>query len=487
MKLFSSSSFFLIIILLHIGVWLVVRNDPFFGDSIASTSKAALAIYDSGFQTFFYPEEVDPGHPTLFPILMALCWSIAGKTLWISHLVGIMCAVFLLWSLRKCCLLFVSVPYANIMVLLSSGFATCLSMSAMMLNTTLLMSFCLLAIYALLSEKKGMFILVTSLMMLTHLQSAYFLTALAVSECWISLRINKQSVWQFIQATWIQYTIPFFVFVFWLILHYQHTGWVLHSPNYSDSQSLKGMGAFVKSIVLILWRLVDYGMLPVHCITATALLRKRIDTRLAAVFCIMLLVTTLMMAITLEHTIGHRYFLVFQLLSIAIAVSYAAQLQKKYLVGCAGLMGISLIAGNFLYYPGKTLGDATLAYRSYFAIEQQLTLDFDEKDSMYSYAPIANAARAKYLTENGLSISRITTDSFNTYPIILQSNVNAEFSAAQKKYLETNWYGKSYEQGAVYVTVFLNPSFYAKPEGWLLRTPSWTEQQIINFKSRFGR
>lgn len=487
MKLFSSSYFFLTVVLLQVCVWFIVRNDPFFGDSIASTSKAALAIYDSGFQNIFYPAAVDPGHPTLFPVLMALCWSIAGQSLWISHLVSGLCALFLLWSLRKCCLLFVSLPHANMIVLLSCFFATCLSMSAMMLNTTLLMSFCLLAIYALLSEQKILFILVTSLMMLTHLQAAYFLTALAVADCWIALRINKQSVWKWIQTTWMNYTIPFLVFVVWLIFHYRHAGWLLHSPNYSDSQSLKGLGTFVKSFALICWRLVDYGMLPVHCITAAALLRKRINQKLAAVFCIMLLVTCLIMAITLEHTIGHRYFLMFQLLSIAIAVSYLVQLERRYLVACTGLMLMSLVAGNFLYYPGKTLGDATLTYRSYFAIEQQLQQDVEDSDTLYSYAPIANPVRTRYLAETGLSISRITSDSLSQYPIILQSNVNAEFTAAQKEYLETNWYGKSYEQGAVYVTVFLNPAFYHKPEGWSLRKPSWVEQQITGFKNKFTR
>ncbi|MES2558472.1 MAG: hypothetical protein V4590_01940 [Bacteroidota bacterium] len=486
MKLFSSSYFFLTVVLLQLCLWVVVKYDPFFGDSIASTSKAALAIYDSGFQTVFYPEAIDPGHPTLYPLLMALCWSIAGPYLWVSHLVSVCCMLFLLWSLRKCCMLFVPLPFANIAVLLSCCFATTISMSAMMLNTTLLMAFCLMVIYALVTEKRRLFMVVASAMMLVHLQAAYFLLALAAADCWITIRQDKQTIGYWIKIIWLKYTLPFAVFMVWLWMHYQHTGWLLHSPNYSDSASVKGVGSFVKSLVLIAWRLVDYGMLPVHCITAIALFRKKVNNKLAAVFCILLLVTSVIMAFTLEHTIGHRYFLVFQLLSIGIAVSYLAQLKSASFIISICLVLIGLVAGNFLSYPGKTLGDATLAYRSYFAIEKQLEQEHGNME-MYSYAPIANPPRSKWLTEGGLPISRIVADSLNSYPVILQSNVNAEFASEQRMYLEKNWYGKSYERGAVYVNIFLNPKYYQKPEGWVLRKPSWIEQQVTDVKNKIGR
>lgn len=486
MNLFSTKYFFLIIVAIHAIVFAVVKDDPFFGDAIASTSKAALTIHDSGFHTIFYPETVDPGHPTLFPLLMALCWQLGGLSLWVSHLVSIASMLLMLWSLRKCCLLFVPLPQANLIVLLSCCFATTLSMSAMMLNTTLLMSFCLLAVYALLAEQKWLFVFVASWMMLTHLQSAYFLTALFVADCWIGIKLYRQTIAFWIKTSWIKYTVPFLVFMGWLLIHYSHTGWFIHSPNYSDAQSLKGLGTFVKGLVIILWRLVDYGMLPVHCITVVALWRNKVNKKLAVVFCILLLVTSLIMAVTLEHTIGHRYFLVFQLLSIAIAVHYLFQLQKKYLFAGIGLISVSLIAGNFLYYPGKTLGDATLAYRNYFTVEKQLEIDFPTPDTLYSYAPIANPIRSRYLSEKGLTVLRIRTDSLHLYPIVLQSNVNAEFSAEQRKYLEANWYGKSYESGAVYATVFLNPVFYPKQENWLLREPSWIEQQISDLKNKFS-
>lgn len=485
MKVFSSSYFFLLLILLHLGLWFVVKDDPFFGDSIASTSKAALAIYDSGFQTIFYPESVDPGHPTLWPFLVALCWKIFGLHLWVSHFVGVVSGLFLLFCLRKLFLLVSPARVVNILLFVSSCFATYLSMNVMMLNTTLLMALCVLAVYAMLADKKIMFMGITSLMMLTHLQASYFLAGLIASDYWITVRQNKKRFIGWMLDALTKYTAPIVVFMFWLVVHYQHTGWLVHSPNYSDADSIKSLGAFVKSIGIIFWRLLDYGMLPVHCITIAAIWRRAANKKLATIFCVMLAVTVCIMAITLEHTIGHRYFLVFQLVSIGIAMNYIATLQRKYFVGCTGLIVASLLAGNFLFYPGKTLGDATLAYRSYFAIEKQIERDFTG-DTVYSYAPIANPIRSKWLESEGLLISRIASDSLSIYPIILESNLNAEFTKEQRSYLATNWYGKSYEQGAVFVTAFLNPAYYSKPTSWTVRKPSWFEQKILEIKNRFG-
>lgn len=485
MKVLSSSYFSLFVLLLHLGLWFVVKDDPFFGDSIASTSKAALAIYDSGFTTIFYPESVDPGHPTLWPFLIALCWKIFGLHLWVSHFAGILTGLLLIFSLRKLFLLVSPAPVVHILLLVSCCFATYLSMNIMMLNTTLLMAFCVLAVYAMMAEKKIMFIAITSLMMLTHLQASYFLAGLITADYWIAVRQNNKRFIEWIKDAFIKYSVPALVLLGWLVAHYNHVGWFLHSPNYSDAQSLKGVKSFIRSVAIITWRLVDYGMLPVHCITLAAIWRGAVNVKLATIFSVMLVVTTLIMAITLEHTIGHRYFLVFQLISIGIAISYCSTLQPKYFARCIGFIVVSLLAGNWLFYPGKTLGDATLAYRNYIGIEKQLEHDFTGY-TFYSYAPIANPPRSKFLTEQGILIRRMDPDSFNTFPAILESNLNAEFTSEQRSYLAANWYGKSYENGPVFVNVFLNPLFYPKPSGWELRKPSVIEQKLVEIKKTFG-
>jgi hypothetical protein len=144
----------------------------------------------------------------------------------------------------------------------------------------------------------------------------------------------------------------------------------------------------------------------------------------------------------------------------------------------------AILAGNFLYYPGKTLGDATLAYRSYFELEKMVSRDLADTVSVYSYAPVANEPEVKYLNSEGLHIQRITQAQLDNYSAVLVGNVNAEFTKEQLAALQT-WPGNSYEQGVVHVTVYYNPRYFrAKPE-WELRTESRAEVWMKEMKNRF--
>ena len=149
------------------------------------------------------------------------------------------------------------------------------------------------------------------------------------------------------------------------------------------------------------------------------------------------------------------------------------------------LLLFSLIFGNVLYYPGKTIGDGNLAYHSYFELAEKIKNDFSDTTIFYSYAPIANPSQLMYLNDDGLKVERINGQNLDSLPAIIQSNLNAEFSSADKQILNEKFYGKTYQKGGVYVNVFLNPKFYSKPEGWKLREPSRIENWMIDIKNRF--
>lgn len=482
-QVFNGQYFFLGICLFQLVFWWIIKEDPFFGDSIASTSKAALAIYDSQFTTLFYPADVDPGHPTLFPLMMAAAWFLFGKTLAVSHFLSCLIALLLSWSLRKVILLYGTISQANWTCFVTLFFATYLSSSAMMLNTTLFMSLALLSICSLLQQKRLTFMVLASLMMLTHLQASFFLLGMAITDLIISIQVNKQSLWVFIEQKWKIYTIPFLTFMSWLVIHHYYTGWFFHSPNYSDADQLNSVTQLGKSILLIIWRLIDYGMLPVHVLVVIALFRKKIPIPFAIVYITLLVVTVLLMAIFLENTIGHRYFLIFQLLAIGMVSLFLFQLKGSYFWSLTGLVIISLLAGNFLNYPGKNLGDATLAYRSYFSLEKQLRAKLPPNTPVFSYAPNANPSMTKYLTDEGLSIERLNSDSLVTYPIIVQSNINAEYSPAQKNYLYTNWNGQCIKEGYVYINVFYNPQYFPEITTKQFHQPSNFEKWMLQLKS----
>lgn len=482
-KIFSSKNFPFVLMAILLPKFSIMEKIPFFGDAISSTARAVQYIFDQNLLTIFYPIETDPAHPTLYPWLMAACWKFFGRSLLVSHLYAYFWYLFLIFIFYKIAKLFiVDNVDVNKTLLLFIAMPTALSMSAMMLNTTAVMAFFLLAIYSLLTKNNKLFLVSTILMMLTHMQAPFFLLALAATDFFLSMKEKSFIVW--FKERFVFYVLPFAVLVAWLTLHYLHTGWLVLSPNYSDADKLNGFSQYAKSLLLMAWRLVDFGMITFYIIFIYALFKKLGDKKLQQVWLILAIVICGLMAIFLENTIGHRYFLVLGLMMIIIvmnALQYFAPRQKNILYV---LLLLSLVFGNFLYYPGKTIGDGNLVYLGYINLAKTIKNDFSDTTVFYSYAPIANPSQLMYLNDEGLKTERINGQNLDSIPAIIQSNLNAEFSESDKQYLAQHFYGKSYTKGAVYVNVFLNPKFYKKPEGWKLREPSGFENWMIEMKAK---
>lgn len=462
----------------------MVKNDPFFGDAVSSTVRAALHIYDNRLGTIFYPLEHDPGHPTLYAWLLAACWLLFGKTLFVSHLFSVCWTTAIGLLFVKLASRYLQPHFVLYAALLLSAFPTWLSQSAMMLNTAAFMFFVLLAFYGFVTGNKKWQYTGMVVMMLLHTQSTFFLLGFAIAHFTVEVIIKKEKTARWLATNLLLFLLPFLVYVAWLYAHIRHTGWAFHSPNYTDADHLNNATSFIKSILIIIWRLIDFGMLPVYLVLMIAVFKKWIARTELLMYTIpVLLVNMVVMAVFLENTIGHRYFLVFQFMAMLLALmviqSIAVSRQKIMVV----VLFVSLVAGNYLYYPGKTLGDASLAYRDYFELEKQISNEFNDTLLCYSYAPLANEAALTRLSSNGLRIERIRNDQLNIYPVILQSNVNAEFTAEQKALLHT-WPGTSYEKGAVYVNLFFNPDFYeARPE-WRMRQPGAFELWFSGIKQK---
>ncbi|TAE80081.1 MAG: hypothetical protein EAY81_10720, partial [Bacteroidetes bacterium] len=185
---------------------------------------------------------------------------------------------------------------------------------------------------------------------------------------------------------------------------------------------------------------------------------------------------------------GHRYFLAFNAFAIVLLLHVTSLFTSNKQKTTILLVTLStLLAGNFLYYPGKNLGDATIAYREYFAAIALLKNDVDKTTPLYSHAPIANPSFLTNLQQIQPEINRINDSDLDALPAIVQSNVNAEFSVAQQRYLTQKWYGKTYGDGIVYVNLFLNPKFHTKPTNWHLREPSAVEKLMLKLKARAGK
>ncbi|MFN5884306.1 MAG: hypothetical protein ACK445_03110 [Bacteroidota bacterium] len=464
---------------------MLVGNDAFFGDSISSTVRAASNIYNNNLQSIFYPLQHVPGHPTLSAWLLAACWLLFGKSLLVAH------AFACLWAFITGCI-FISLskhllsPFMQwCAIFMLCCFATYISQSAMMLNTMAFMGMVLLAFKGFVQKQKVWQITGLILMMCLHTQSVFFLIGFFIAFVIEKLIIQKQELKVLVKQSLPLFALPALVYIAWLLLHMQHSGWAVQSPNYSDAKEVNLSTTFFKSFLISCWRLLDYGMLPVYMLLLCLwLFRKKPYQPAFFYFSVLLLVNMVCISLFLKNTIGHRYFLVLHMIAFLLLSFQLQTLVRKWKYAIIVLCLFAILAGNFLYYPGKTLGDATLAYRSYFELEKTVSHDLVDTVPVYSYAPVANEPEMKSLNSDALRIQRITQAQLDNYPAVLVSNVNAEFTSQQLAVLQT-WPGNSYEQGVVHITVYYNPRYFnARPE-WKLRTESPAEVWMKEMKNRF--
>jgi hypothetical protein len=467
----------------------VTRHDPFFGDAVSGVSRAAVHIYEKKLHTLFFLPQHDPGHPTLFPVLLAAAWMVLGKKLWVAHLLVNLFAtgtLYLTWRTAK---RYLTGWWPYLPVLLLTLSATYLAQSAMLTNHMPLTFFYLLAFTSLREKRTLLFVLASCAMVLLHLQAVFMLLAMAAAEVYLHTRVSRQN-WGILFKETLWWFVPSaLVFLGWGYVHAQHTGWAYSSPVFAEHRVAVGVSGFLKHVLISFWRLADYGYLVLY-VPFLLLFRKPktlqhlfLKDEITVSWLVHLTITALLICATLNYSPGHRYFFPFStLLCVSSVVALKEAFRQKparWMLGVS--MAVVLVLGNYWYYPGKCLGDATLAYRNYFDIEKQIAAQLPDSVKLYTYAPLASHPKYTRLTdEDLLTVEELYGKSLTETPAVLQSNCNCEFNPIQLDILAT-WKGKSFEQHAVYVNVLFNPDYYpAPPLNEPLRTKSrvetWMEQ-----------
>ncbi len=461
--------------------FIIFKDDYFFGDAITSTSRAATNIYEHGI--YFYPAGFDPGHPPTYAILLSYCWIIFGKSLFVSHAYGIAWCIFLFLGFRKVCSLFLDHEHTNYASILALAHPTFISQNAMMLNTAMLMGCFLWAFYFLFSKQKLKLIFMLCLMMASHLQGAFFLASIAVADFVVSRK--ELSIFNFLKAKFLTYSIPFILFMIWLIIHYQHSGWWLISPDFTDTHESNSILQVVKGLVYCAWRFVDYGMIIPFIIYFYLKFKNKNIFNYDSFLWITLIVSSIIMSLVLKNTIAHRYFLGFELLLLIVVVKEITLLNSGIYLFYIAIV-TALILGNFIYYPGKTIADANIRYRDFFGSFKSFLTERGNGAEYYSKAPIANPAKLMDLRSQEDFIKRIGKP-LDSLSMVVTSNVCAEFTKEENEIL-SGWYGKSFENGAVYINLYLNPKYHGKPEPhyeFNLREPGTFEKWMIKMKNIF--
>ncbi len=424
---------------------------PFWGDSIASVSKAAIRIYDEGLQHPWNYTDADPGHPTLFPWLIALGWKIFGYALWVPHalmaLTLFACArlMYLLasplseeWKSALLLLLFVS-PLT-----ISQGVSISLQLP--------LTAFFLAAFYNWRKKYFGWFMFYASCMVLTHLQGVLLLATLSFFEVWK----QKFNIPNLVKSA-VYFFVPVGAFVIWCFVHYLEFGWAYITPNFPREEP--GLDSMIYNLALMGWRYLDLGYffigIPAFWF-AVKKVWKGSDGDSEKIFLLSILVLCIGISILFIDPPSHRYILP---VYFYMALLFVKQLQswsrtKQTMAFSAAVL--LLLSGSIWHYPGKCLGDQNLVFLNYHSLEKEVEDLLPEGTVVYSFAPLNNNGPETYLEERHLIHRDLYGAQLDTVPFILQSNVTCEFARIDMDSLPLHFSVHSFERWGVYLNLWVN-------------------------------
>lgn len=485
--------FYILLLLYHAVIFKLAHNLPFLGDSLPNNLFAAENIYNHQLGTIWNIPQADPGHPTLYPYLTALVWMVFGKSLWATHLLTAFTGFFLSVIVFKIASRYLddsTAKFAVLLIVISPLYVAQLFSASLHLPLTAL---AFAALYYWQQKKRGAYSLALCLMMLCHLQGAFLLLFLAINDIadtW--LQKGRGKLWDWFAKNWWVYTLPFTVFAAWLLLHRQQFGWALASPNYI--RDMPGFKGFLYNLAIACWRIIDFGyIIPFAVVVYFFASRRKVlhitdnKTKLLVTYLLCLVVLVGGICLTFALSPAHRYFFAASVLLIILFAGAIGQMSVVWGRVWATTACIFFLAGNFMYYPGKCMGDDNLAYLPIHELEKNLVYDFPKGTVFYTYAPLSNPSSIRYLdSSKGAVFKGLYHANMDSIDYVVQSNLNCEFTPAQLEKLKS-WHGTSYEEGSVYLNVYANPARVPKPEGWQLRQPSKAEKWLKDLKNKISQ
>ncbi len=439
----------------------LVRNHPFFWDTVQLASKHAHFYYDTNFQSLLLPEVIDSGHPPAFGMYLAAMWKLFGKTLTVSHFAMFPFLLGLVFFLFKTGEKIAGKRQAPWLVLLCFSDPVLAGQSVLVSPDVPLACFFLMGLWAVWEQKKGWLVLAVIGLGLISMRGMMIGVALYLFSWLMSEKLDFKNA--------IQKVLPFLpggiVSAGFLFYHWQQTGWIGYHENsvWAPSFERVDLQGFIKNVAVLGWRMLDFGRVFVWVALAGVafILLKNKRWKLPRFNChhigwqLVMLFFVLFIALVpsqLLHKglLAHRYllpvflslnFLTFYLLSISFPKeqheSPAAFPKFFYLLAVAGLL-----TGNLWVYPKKISQgwDSTLAHLPWYSLQQQAQ-DFIQNAAIpYNKVGTAfpNIGPRENVELNGVGEGFIPKDlAANCY--ILYSNIMNDFADEEIDELERRW------------------------------------------------
>lgn len=449
---------------------------PFFWDKDILFSKIASWLLAHRFSPVL-PNDLDAGYPPSLGYLLALAWKVTGKSLFVAHILMLPFTLGIVWQTRNLLDHFLRGRYIMPVMVLLFANTTLLAQTVVFSTDLVMLFFILLAVNCMLHGRRNLLILAITGMLFSHLRGLMIAAALGGLD--IYLHQGRKNL-----RTLLQIALPYLpglvLFAAWLLFHYYTTGWLfMHpaSPWLGCYEVVSGKG-FARNILILGWRMIDYGMLFVWIIPLLAIFlpdRKQLasDPVIRTLLMLLALILVFSAPTMLIYKIlnGHRYLIPFYFF-LTLLSGYLLFINpgfpgiRKMLFT---LMLAGLISGSFWVYPGRIANgwDATLAHLPYHHLRENMIRYIEEQHIPFDRigTGVPNTAAFGYIEANEDARIFPLAD-LQKHSYIFYSNVFNMFTDAEIDSLEHWSLEKEFRCMQVYVRLYRNPASDINAQGF---------------------
>lgn len=471
--MYQRNYLFGIIILIQLLLLWCFRDAAFFWDTVQLASKQAHFFFENGFDKIILPEAIDSGHPPGFGYLLAIFWTIFGKSLLVSHLLMwpfVLANLFLAYQLGK---IYLENPFRGVFFPLLLLVDPVLAGQSILVSPDIMVVFGFLLTWLGIKRNQHLTIIagviILAIFSMRGMMIGAALYVFALFSDW-----HKQDA----MSTIFKKLLPFLpggiLGLLFLFYHYQQTGWIgYHTDSpWAASFGEQSLRSVPKNAIILCWRLMDYGRFGLLMISGgiiSWILLKRKPGKLAFKADLLVLLGSLSFFLLPSFLMynsltGHRYILPVLIVLSLLFLVYLEYLNfKKYII-TAGLAAAFLFTGNWWVYPDTIAQgwDATLGHTPYYSLRKE-AISFLEKEQIPLGAVGTVFPAIGPLDWYDLNGQKTGFHAFNpdTTEYVFYSNIMNDFPDEVIKDFKNNWFARAtFSSPTVEVVV------YKKPEIW---------------------
>lgn len=413
----------------------VLLKLPFYGDQATLVSGPAQYYYDSGFSSLILPAGLETGHPPLYPILIAVIWTVFGKSLAAVHIVSFLCVLFLIVQVYRLIQYHLPTVGGGIAMLFVWCFPVLWAQVAGMGCDVLLTA---LVLFIVNQHQKGLtwrLAFALAVLPLLSMRGWIWLGATGLYALWTSGNVKARIR---VAGIWCLSIIPV---VLYYILHAQVTGWWLlpEHNNWANHRSFNSPVLAAGKAFEWSFRLLEFGMIiPVFVWLWSCIQRFRLRTiSTLDIFILCALFALAAFTLPFRGPIVVRYMLP---VHIAILIASAATFGKRlHIAGNKALLlpiciCLWMVSCHFYAYPQMrrslfeySWGDGSLAHLSYFTHRSEMRQYIDQhaisRSKIYTAFPETKSYAETELQDDTTHCITLTADNIDQAEWVIYSNV----------------------------------------------------------------